>query len=163
MPGISKHNSSNIGGLKSLQILELSGVSTNSDGLKIPMVINGEVAENITVSAASQHAIYIMESQGTLRIDSAEQSAGFLYTVRLVFFIPATRLTATALLDDLKRKHCVALATDENGNIRLLGNDQERIEIDYKEANIQNRNGYEVTVTCSSAGVIPFFTGSVLN
>jgi hypothetical protein len=157
--GISKHNGSNIAGVRSITLLELDGVSTTADGLKIPIPIDGEISANLTVAAGSQHPIFIMESQATLRSQQTETAAGRQFQSTLVCFTPATRQAATETLKLLHAQHLLVLMTDENGQQRLMGNDEQRVTMQANEVQIEGRNGYEITLTFNSSSPVPWYSG----
>uniref|UniRef100_UPI00404802C8 hypothetical protein n=1 Tax=Roseivirga sp. TaxID=1964215 RepID=UPI00404802C8 len=159
MGSITKQTGINLGGVVLLRLFDLANATALSNGNKIPYTIAETIEDDITVSPVD--SIYIMENTGTLNVSSKVDTQGITYTARMNAFIPKTNNESLSAIHNHAMKNSIALITDENSDVRLLGNDKEKITITIEETNQPGVNGYNLTIGFVSRSPIPYFTGSL--
>ena len=159
MAAIEKQTGIDLGGAKLLRLFSLAGATALSNGNKIPNAYNAVISDDITPGNVDE--IYFMENTGNLETDISTGENGYFYTAKFSAFIPKTNATSLAAAIDHAGKKTIALVTDENGNVRLLGNDSEEIAISFKETNMPGVNGYNITIAFVSRSPVPYFNGGL--
>lgn len=159
MAAIEKQTGTNLGGVKLLRLFSLAGATALSNGNKIPNAYSAVISDDITPGTVDE--IYFMENTGNLEVDLPSSGNGFSATAKFTAFIPKTNAASLAAATEHAGRKTIALVTDENDNVRLLGNDTEDIAISLKETNMPGVNGYNITIAFVSRSPVPYFTGGL--
>ncbi len=130
------------------------------------------LAESITITdniimATEKYAIAVegTEADGAV-VDTGvgtEDNSAFESTFEM--YISGTKPAALATIKKMKNTHCVFIATEFNGQRRILGTKDNPVMIDTMEANSgkqgDDKKGVQVIVKSYQDGPAPVYTGSI--
>lgn len=91
---------------------------------------------------------------------AAEQDENGMFNITVTVFIEKLQSATSNILNGMRGDNYLAIVTDKNGNARLLGKIGDGCSVSVRETTTP-RNGYEVTITWSSAHLPYFYTGAV--